>query len=163
MFENDVYFLNTDLKLIKLELKLNGRQNYQESIVPIESKIEDFFCEKVNGGCKITYITDQGLIKEYGSGADPNKSLDCTKHTQNVNYWNKVVKVGNCVLAAGMVDSSQPQSNSLGLMDKQSACRLSLKATRSLLSLQHGQEEISPSASAPSCECLRSLVKSIRT
>ena len=155
--------MNTDLKLIKLELKLNGRQNYQESIVQIESKIEDFFCEKVTGGCKITYITDQGLIKEYGPGSDPNKSLDCTKHTQNVNYWNKVVKVGNCVLAAGMVESSKPQSNSLVLIDEQSACKLFLKATRSLFFLQRGKEDVQTSASAPSCECLRSLVKSIRT
>ena len=127
VYETDVYFLTTELKLMKLELKLNGRQNYQETAVPIESntKVEDFFCEKVSGGCKITYITDQGLIKEYGSGADPNKSLDCTKHTQNVNYWNKVVKVGNCVLAAGF-KSVSPISSTQFLVDEGWACRETL-------------------------------------
>ena len=117
VYETDVYFLTTELKLMKLELKLNGRPGYQENAVPIEGnpKVEDFFCEKVNGGCKITYITDKGLIKEFGSGADQNKSLDCTKHTQNVNYWNKVVKVGNCVLAAGYTNTEDSESNSVVL------------------------------------------------
>ena len=123
VYETDVYFLTTELKLMKLELKLNGRPGYQETAVPIEGnpKVEDFFCEKVNGGCKITYITDKGLIKEFGSGADPNKSLDCTKHTQNVNYWNKVVKVGNCVLAAGWNKTASPYSNSV-VLGEEYAC-----------------------------------------
>ena len=107
VFEKDVYFLNTELKLIKLTLNTAGNGPHQESIVPIpDQKIEDFFLEAVtvNGAksCKITYITDKGVIKEYGANADPNKLLDCTKYTQNVNYWNKVVRIGKCVLASGI-------------------------------------------------------------
>jgi hypothetical protein len=119
VFETDVYFLNTELKLIKLQLKLNGRDINQDSIVPIaDPKIEDFYLEPVtvNGvkGCKIIYITDKGVIKEYGAGADPNKNLNCATHSPNVNYWNKVVKVGNCVLAAGFNNTTKENTLVLG-------------------------------------------------
>ena len=115
VFEKDVYFLNTELKLIKLTLNTAGNGPHQESIVPIpDQKIEDFFLEAVtvNGAksCKITYITDKGVIKEYGANADPNKLLDCTKYTQNVNYWNKVVRIGKCVLASGFKHDSSTRT-----------------------------------------------------
>lgn len=119
VFEKDVYFLNTELKLIKLTLNTAGNGPHQESIVPIpDQKIEDFFLEAVtvNGvkGCKITYITDKGVIKEYGANADPNKLLDCTKYTQNVNYWNKVVRIGKCVLVSGYNKNTKTNTLVLG-------------------------------------------------
>ena len=166
-FENDVYFLNTELKLIKLELKLGGRLDYQETIVNIADKIEDFYIDPViiNGKkeCKIIYITDKGLIKEFGEHADPNKVMDCTKHTQNVNYWNKVVKVGNCILAAGMVYSS-PHTNTLVLTssnEQPSLLHLPASSTP-LLTKMSIMNKQSVTFTTPSCECLRSLVKSIR-
>ena len=159
VFEKDVYFLNTELKLIKLTLNTAGNGPHQESIVPIpDQKIEDFFLEAVtvNGAksCKITYITDKGVIKEYGANADPNKLLDCTKYTQNVNYWNKVVRIGKSLLVSAY--NSQAKIHSLVLWDDEGgeALALTTPSSRDWTLIQ--------TRTTPSCECLRSQVKSIR-
>ena len=113
VFGTDVYFLNTELQLVKLDVKQIGSGVTQadrvEDVFSELGKIEDFLIDEKGN---ITFLTPEGKIKEWIK--DPNaainakhqgklsdKSLDCTKHTQNVSYWNKLAKIGNCILAAG--------------------------------------------------------------
>ena len=108
VFKDDVYFLNTELKLIRMQLTKIGTPGYKDSEIPIPEKIEDFLIEDMGTDKpKIIYLTEKGMIKEYTEGVVSNKSLDCTKYTQNVNYWNKLAKVGKCILAAGYSKSKQ--------------------------------------------------------
>jgi len=108
-----VYFLNTDLQLVKLDVKLIGSNVTQadkvEHVFSELGKIEDFLIDEKGN---ITYLQPDGKIKEWirnenqpdptkPKGTISNKSLDCAKHTQNVSYWNKLAKIGNCILAAG--------------------------------------------------------------
>jgi len=113
VFGTDVYFLNTDLQLVKLDVKLIGSNVTQadkvEHVFSELGKIEDFLIDEKGN---ITYLCPDGKIKEWirnenqpdptkPKGTISNKSLDCAKHTQNVSYWNKLAKIGNCILAAG--------------------------------------------------------------
>jgi len=113
VFGTDVYFLNTDLQLVKLDVKLIGSNVTQadkvEHVFSELGKIEDFLIDEKGN---ITYLCPDGKIKEWirnenqpdptkPKGVISNKSLDCAKHTQNVSYWNKLAKIGNCILAAG--------------------------------------------------------------
>ena len=128
VFGTDVYFLNTDLQLVKLDVKLIGSNVTQadkvEHVFSELGKIEDFLIDEKGN---ITYLQPDGKIKEWirnenqpdptkPKGTISNKSLDCAKHTQNVSYWNKLAKIGNCILAAG--SSNTEKTSVLCLMDE---------------------------------------------
>ena len=128
VFGTDVYFLNTDLQLVKLDVKLIGSNVTQadkvEHVFSELGKIEDFLIDEKGN---ITYLQPDGKIKEWirnenqpdptkPKGTISNKSLDCAKHTQNVSYWNKLAKIGNCILAAG--SSRSKNTNALCLVDE---------------------------------------------
>ena len=124
VFKDDVYFLNTELKLIRMQLTKISNTGYKDSEIPIPEKIEDFLIEDMGTDKpKIIYLTEKGMIKEYTEGVVSNKSLDCTKYTQNVNYWNKLAKVGNCVLVAGCTEThptwKKPYSNTVVMVDNE--------------------------------------------
>ena len=127
VFGTDVYFLNTELQLVKLDIKQIGSGVTQadrvEDVFSELGKIEDFLIDEKGN---ITFLTPEGKIKEWIK--DPNaainakhqgklsdKSLDCTKHTQNVSYWNKLAKIGNCILAAG--SSNEEKTSVLCLVE----------------------------------------------
>ena len=114
-----------------MQLTKIGNTGYKDSEIPIPEKIEDFLIEDMGTDKpKIIYLTEKGMIKEYTEGVVSNKSLDCTKYTQNVNYWNKLAKVGNCVLVAGMVYGSE-YSNSIVLVEEyEYIYTLSIPATK---------------------------------
>ena len=127
VFGTDVYFLNTDLQLVKLDVKLIGSNVTQadkvEHVFSELGKIEDFLIDEKGN---ITYLQPDGKIKEWirnenqpdptkPKGTISNKSLDCAKHTQNVSYWNKLAKIGNCLLVAGCIGASYPFTNKLVL------------------------------------------------
>ena len=136
-----------------MQLTKIGTPGYKDSEIPIPEKIEDFLIEDMGTDKpKIIYLTEKGMIKEYTEGVVSNKSLDCTKYTQNVNYWNKLAKVGNCVLAAGC-SSAKPFSNSVVMMDETWTGQTALPIPPSSGSLCLIQRV------GPSCECLRSLVQ----
>ena len=134
VFGTDVYFLNTELQLVKLDVKQIGSGVTQadrvEDVFSELGKIEDFLIDEKGN---ITFLTPEGKIKEWIK--DPNaainakhqgklsdKSLDCTKHTQNVSYWNKLAKIGNCLLVAGC-SATHPHTNTLMLTeDTESHC-----------------------------------------
>ena len=100
-----------------MQLTKISNTGYKDSEIPIPEKIEDFLIEDMGTDKpKIIYLTEKGMIKEYTEGVVSNKSLDCTKYTQNVNYWNKLAKVGKCILAAGY---SKSQENTLVSVDEE--------------------------------------------
>lgn len=128
VFGTDVYFLNTELQLVKLDVKLIGSGVTQadkvEDVFSELGKIEDFLIDEKGN---ITFLTPEGKIREWvkdvnaanntkHQGKLSDKSLDCTKHTQNVSYWNKLAKIGNCLLVAGC-SSTHPYTNTLLLTE----------------------------------------------
>jgi hypothetical protein len=92
---------------VRIDLPSGSQNQCTESVINAHNeKVEDFL---VDPDGSIHFLTDKGMIR---SLTDPNLQINCAEG-QNpvVNYWNKLIRVGdNSFLAAGYCYQSSPSN-----------------------------------------------------
>jgi hypothetical protein len=113
---------------VRIDLPSGSQNQCTESVINAHNeKVEDFL---VDPDGSIHFLTDKGMIR---SLTDPNLQINCAEG-QNpvVNYWNKLIRVGdNSFLAAGYcADPSPSNILTLGRYNQLNRHRVKMDCTR---------------------------------